>query len=326
MVILVRNKEQGDIAQTIANFEDRFNKNFKYPYVFLNEEPFTNEFKEAVKKAAPNADMRFGLVPENQWSYPVWVNKTLAAEKRAEMGRKGVYYGDLESYHHMCRYQSGFFFDHPLLDEFDWYWRVEPGVKYYCDITYDPFLFMEKYKMKYGFVVTLTELPETIPTLWQHVLEYAKTRRIDTSEKSHLLFPYFVNKDTGDFNLCHFWSNFEIASLDLWRSPQYRDFFNYLDKTGNFFYERWGDAPVHSLAAGLFLETSEVHYFEDFGYQHDLYRHCPSPSKDIGCRCECPTGTSDKSIDHDQHYDTCLPKWIQHEKEAKKKKSWDVWS
>lgn len=81
------------------------------------------------------------------------------------------------------------------------------------------------------------------------------------------------------------------------------------------------------MAAGLFLETDEVHYFEDFGYQHDLYRHCPLPSKGIGCRCECPQGTTKESIDHDQNYDTCLPRWIQHVKEAKKKKaSWDVWS
>lgn len=26
--------------------EDRFNKKYKYPYVFLNEEPFSQEFKE----------------------------------------------------------------------------------------------------------------------------------------------------------------------------------------------------------------------------------------------------------------------------------------
>lgn len=107
---------------------------------------------------------------------------------------------------------------------------------------------MEKHNKKYGFVVTLLELKETIPTLWQYVLDYAKSRRIDiSSEKSNLLFPYFVDKNTGDFNLCHFWSNFEIASLDLWRSPEYRDFFHYLDQTGNFFYERWGDAPGKHL-------------------------------------------------------------------------------
>ncbi|KAI7906301.1 nucleotide-diphospho-sugar transferase [Cokeromyces recurvatus] len=328
MVILVRNREQQAIAETLANFQDKFNKNFNYPYVFLNEQPFTEDFKRAMKEAAPQAEMKFGLVPEKHWSYPAWVDPNLAAEARIKMDQKGVLYGGLESYHHMCRYQSGFFFDHPLLDEYEWYWRVEPGVKYFCDITYDPFLYMEKHKKKYGFVVTLLELRDTIPSLWKTVEEYAKSRRIDISNNSNLLFPYFRNSETGDFNLCHFWSNFEIASLNFWRSPEYRDFFHYLDQTGNFFYERWGDAPVHSLAAGLFLKTDEIHYFQDFGYQHDLYRHCPTKESGLRCRCECPEGTNEKSIDHDTYYDTCLPVWLQHVKkeEERKKANWSVWS
>ncbi|KAL7331878.1 hypothetical protein PS15p_204006 [Mucor circinelloides] len=155
------------------------------------------------------------------------------------MDRNGVYFGGLETYHHMCRHYFGFFYKHPLLDEYDWYWRVEPGVKFYCDITYDPFMYMEKHNKQYGFVITLTELSLTIISLWKHVLDYAKTRHIDVNNKK-LAFPYFLDK-YGDYNMCHFWSNFEIASLNLWRSPAYRDFFDYLDKTGNFFY-RWGDA------------------------------------------------------------------------------------
>ncbi|KAI9310244.1 nucleotide-diphospho-sugar transferase [Dichotomocladium elegans] len=325
-VILVRNKEQQDIAETIVNLEDKFNKNFKYPYVFLNEEPFTEAFKSAMRAASPYADMQFGLVPHEHWSYPSHVNETYAAQCRERMKEEGVLYADLESYHHMCRYQSGFFFRHPLLDSYDWYWRVEPGVRFFCDITYDPFLYMEKHNKKYGFVVTLMELRETIPTLWETVLKYAQSRHI-ALDRPGRLFPYF--RDTsGDYNLCHFWSNFEIASLDLWRSPSYRDFFNYLDKTGNFFYERWGDAPVHSLGAGLFLDTDEIHYFEDFGYQHDLYRHCPSKESGLACRCECPQGTTQQSIDHDKNWDTCLPRWREWLKVSSKDKktAWNIWS
>lgn len=109
---------------------------------------------------------------------------------------------------------------------------------------------MQKYGKKYGFVVTLQELKETIPTLWQTVLDYARSRHINLDRVGRL-FPYFRDENTGDYNLCHFWSNFEIASLDLWRSPSYRDFFDYLDKTGNFFYERWGDAPGNALEKRL---------------------------------------------------------------------------
>ena len=43
----------------------------------------------------------------------------------------------------------------------------------------------------------------------------------------------------------------------------------FLDQAGGFFYERWGDAPVHSIAANLFLDKDEVHYFDDVGYWHN---------------------------------------------------------
>ncbi|CAO3634791.1 unnamed protein product [Cunninghamella echinulata] len=61
-VILVRNSEQEDIAKSIINLEDKFNKNFHYPYVFLNDQPFTEEFKAAMAKASPNARKEFGLL------------------------------------------------------------------------------------------------------------------------------------------------------------------------------------------------------------------------------------------------------------------------
>lgn len=85
--------------------------------MFLNEEPFTEQFKLAMKAAAPKATMKFGLVPKSQWSYPSWVDQSLAQQSRRKMDESGVLYAGLESYHHMCRFQSGFFFDHPLLDE-----------------------------------------------------------------------------------------------------------------------------------------------------------------------------------------------------------------
>lgn len=38
----------------------------------------------------------------------------------------------------------------------------------------------------------------------------------------------------------------------------YEQYFKALDQTGGFFYERWGDAPVHSLGAVMLLNSTEV--------------------------------------------------------------------
>ena len=38
------------------------------------------------------------------------------------------------------------------MNQFEWYWRVEPSIELYCDISYDPFKFMRDNKKKYGIV------------------------------------------------------------------------------------------------------------------------------------------------------------------------------
>ena len=45
------------------------------------------------------------------------------------LGAIGVGKGWMVSYRHMCRWNSGFFYKHPRLRDFDWYWRVEPDVR-----------------------------------------------------------------------------------------------------------------------------------------------------------------------------------------------------
>lgn len=42
---------------------------------------------------------------------------------------KKVQYSKLESYHQMCRWNSGKFYEHPALADVRWYWRVEPKVQ-----------------------------------------------------------------------------------------------------------------------------------------------------------------------------------------------------
>ena len=46
--MLARNGDIPGVVKSIKQMEDRFNKRFRYPYVFLNEEPFSDLFKECV--------------------------------------------------------------------------------------------------------------------------------------------------------------------------------------------------------------------------------------------------------------------------------------
>lgn len=44
-VVLARNGDLQGVIMSMKQMEDRFNKEFNYPWTFLNDEPFTDEFK-----------------------------------------------------------------------------------------------------------------------------------------------------------------------------------------------------------------------------------------------------------------------------------------
>lgn len=268
----------------MKQMEDRFNKKFDYPWVFLNDEPFSEEFKKYTTEVT-SSDTSYGLIPKEVWNQPGWIDESKASAARKQMTADNVIYGGSVPYRNMCRFNSGHFFRHELLKDLKYYWRVEPDVQFYCDIDYDPFLLMQDNNKVYGFTVSLFEYEATIPTLWETTKEFIKENPQYVVDGNAM---GFLSDDEGEtFNRCHFWSNFEIADLDLWRSEAYTKYFDFLDKKGGFYYERWGDAPVHSIGAALFAKKEQIHFFEDIGYKHNPFTHCPQGESHARGKCWC---------------------------------------
>jgi hypothetical protein len=43
--MLARNSDLAGAISSVSSMEDKFNKRCNYPWIFLNEEPFTEDFK-----------------------------------------------------------------------------------------------------------------------------------------------------------------------------------------------------------------------------------------------------------------------------------------
>jgi len=304
MVMLVRNAELEGALNSVRQLEDRFNRRHGYPYVFLNDVEFTESFKTRMTNIIANSSsVAFGVIPKEHWEQPSWIDEAKATSDRNRLSMAGVKYGDSIPYRNMCRFNSGFFFKHDLLQKYRWYWRIEPNVRYHCDIKTDPFLFMEDNDKVYSFVLTVYEIGATVSSLWKHVRDFIKKNPEFVVPDSSMGF--ISDSGGATYNLCHYWSNFEIADMDFWRGPAYTAFFDYLDSTGGFYYERWGDAPVHSIAASLFARKDQVHFFEEIGYQHDDWGHCPlMEERWQNGRCSC-----DREHSFDYNVDSCKAKW-----------------
>ncbi|KAI9262613.1 nucleotide-diphospho-sugar transferase [Helicostylum pulchrum] len=272
--MVVRNEDLYAARSVIKSMRDHMANGTRYPWIFLNNQHFTKDFKTYVSKVI-DGPVFFGKIDLRVWEYPYWIDIPLAEYKMLEQETNGVHKGSSLSYHQLLRYHTGFFFHHALFKDVEYTWRVEAGADYSCKMNQDLFLQMKNEKKKLGFVITMRESAASIPTLWTRVNEFMEYYPEHVLPEDSTIYPWIYDADEDDYNLCHFWSNFQLADLSFFRSPAYQKFFEYLDKTGNFFYERWGDAPVQTIAAALFLKKEEIKFFNEIGYTHSIATHCP---------------------------------------------------
>ena len=113
-------------------------------------------------------------------------------------------------------------------------------------------------------------------------------------EKLDDIASWLIDTRTMTYNTCQFFSNFEIGSLNFFRSAGPEAYVHHLDNEAGFFTERFGDAPIHTLSLALFAGRDKIHFFRDVGYQHDIARHCPGP--EVNERCDCAETKMDENF------------------------------
>lgn len=107
LVMLARNSDVDGAVASVKNVQEQFNQHFNYPWVFLNDNSWSDEFVTKVRQAGGNTSMVFETIPSHMWGYPAWIDQKKARGNMDEMERQGIIYSGIESYHHMCRFQSG---------------------------------------------------------------------------------------------------------------------------------------------------------------------------------------------------------------------------
>lgn len=137
---------------------------------------------------------------------------------------------------------------------------------------------MERNNKTYGFTIAVKELRETVPNIFRYASAYKRINNLTSQglwemfvvppndgdekdlpkvdpkrNKKKPLPQEILNTEKGvadieeidpdsmegeSYNMCHFWSNFEIARLDWFRSKEYNAFFEMMDRSGGFWTER----------------------------------------------------------------------------------------
>ncbi|KAJ2655292.1 hypothetical protein IWW48_005603 [Coemansia sp. RSA 1200] len=293
-VFVTRSASLTKVRRTMFDVEKRFNERHAYPYVFLSEHPFTAAFKRIVRKAT-NASVHFGLIDQHQWQYPQWIDQD-RAKSAVQMwaDANGASVAAATGWRHMVRFWAAPVALHPLLRSFRYMWRLEPGSHYTCDIAYDPLRLMHDRQILYAFAVSFEAMPDTVPTLWSSALEFIhdslSAHALPSNNKNNSL-GWILNHSSSSrksrsphsYNRCEFLTNFELVDLDFMRSDAYQQLFDFLDRRGGIYYERWTDASIRSLAVAMLLGSDKAHWLHDIGYRHDLRYNCPA-ARDLQMR------------------------------------------
>lgn len=288
---------------TMRQIEDRFNKKYKYPYVFLSPLPFTPRFKLLVASLTASR-IEFGRIPHKQWKIPSHIDFNRARKAREDAVINKIHDGDSLPYRFKSRYMSGFFFQHELTKKYDYYWKLDAESELSCDMfqaSMDPFVELHNKKKLFGFTISVHEIPETLPSLWETAKSYSKHQDFKPSKTDSIQVKReraaalnWVSSDEGNtYNMCHIWPAMEVGDFDFFRNSHYMNYFNHLDKSGGFFYERWGDGPIKTIYIGLYKSLSQIEFFNYIGFSKFPYKHCPSDI-DINMHCFCdPKDRSD---------------------------------
>jgi len=110
----------------------------------------------------------------------------------------------------------------------------------------------------YGYMIEMQDGGDVVEGLWNSAVNYT---HINNFEPKFLYgSPHY--KDWGEggiFSGCPmFYTNFEVARMDLLRSAEYQKWFQYIDSLGGIYMHRWGDAPIRWLGLAMFLERSKT--------------------------------------------------------------------
>lgn len=146
-------------------------------------------------------------------------------------------------YRSMCRFFSGAFYLNQSLEKYSSYIRLDTDSKFLKGPDYSLFTWLNSNQIHYGFINSAVQddHPNVVRHLRKYIKEYVGLPR-------RLAMPKHIG-------VRMYYTNFEIGSLDFFRSDKWQGFFNFLDASNGFYKHRWGDAPVRF--AGLWAVGSK---------------------------------------------------------------------
>jgi hypothetical protein len=145
-------------------------------------------------------------------------------------------------YRNMCFFHASGIYDTALLrnSDVEYVWRIDDDSGYTAPA---PDLFKVMQNGNYLYAYAQVKSPDIcVEGLWEFTKAFAQRQNLSLSWKRGTIF----------------YNNFEIVAMELVRSQRYIKYLTEIDRDGGIFRFRWGDAPIKTLAAQLFVPPERL--------------------------------------------------------------------
>ena len=152
-------------------------------------------------------------------------------------------------YRHMCRFFAGDIFNNDIIQQYDYYMRLDTDSFILSPLNFDIFDWAKDNKCFYGYIE---------PAVQYDNPKVAEGLSAKVREKYSNNIPEFLL----------YYTNFELVYIPWFRDSKYMEFYNYIDALGGIYTNRWGDHIIRFLGVNLFMNKENIIPVKGFTYQH----------------------------------------------------------
>ena len=247
-----------------------FNEKFKYPVIILHEGDYTPEFQEEIIKGVREESrsfIKFKELDKEDFKIPEHIDKVKLA-KSIEL--QPVPYWRNESYRNMCNFWLKHFTKY--VAEYDYVMRLDDDSIIEEKINSDLFQIMKEkdlnyisniihidcgicnYEMKEFFDHYYMDKQDLIKDMFVYSKFDNNNKEIfDNFKKLYKIMndKEYEKNEVDIKSPIMYYNNFFVTKTAFWNSENIKKVIDEIDKTGNIYYYRWGDAPLHTIIATI---------------------------------------------------------------------------
>jgi len=153
-------------------------------------------------------------------------------------------------YRHMCRFFAGDMFNYDFFSNVQYFMRADCDSYFIDKINQDPFACMAENTLIYGTTGEEEDMDYVIEGLPNTCKDFLKNK-YNTEAKYNGMYS----------------THFEIIDFQWFKNGIYKEFFNFIDNTGNIYIKRWGDAPIRYQGVKSLVPADKIFTFK-LPYKH----------------------------------------------------------